>query len=61
MFTLYNTYAYVTSAAFAQAQLRLGSDLLRSAHVYSPRRGMAKTHLTRNHQLLPRGPKRRLS
>jgi hypothetical protein len=61
MFALSNPYAYVTSAAFAQAQLRPGSDLLRSAHVYSPRRGIAKAHLTRNHQLLPRGPKRSLS
>ena len=46
MFTLSKPVSQVSSAAFAQTRLKPGSHLLRSAHT-----------LTRNHQLLTRGPK----
>ena len=50
MFTLPNTMSQVSSAAFAQARLRPGSGLLRSAHpIYT---------LARIHQLLTSGPKK---
>ena len=49
MFALSNPMSHVSSAAFAQARLRLGSGLLRFAQVCSPpmtRRGAVKTNLT---------------
>jgi hypothetical protein len=55
-----NPVSHVSSAAFAQAWLRPSSPSVRSAQAQltlSTRRGAAKTNLTRNHQLLTRGPK----
>ena len=49
MFTLSKPVSQVSSAAVAQTRLKPGSHLLRSAHPIHT--------LTRNHQLLTRGPK----
>jgi len=59
MFALPESLSHVTSAAFAQARLRLGSGSAQ-AQLSQLRHGAVKTHLTRNHQLLTRGPKRPL-
>jgi hypothetical protein len=54
IFSIPNTYTHVTMAAFAHLRLRSASSLALSLFMYC---GAVKVHLTRNCQLLTRGPK----